>query len=122
VHRDTGSSAFDRYHQLLRAQAPQERLEQANALSKAVRELAVAGLRTRHPDATPEEIRVRLTSSLCVRDLLGRAIGEGSAVRWADDLHQLRVRYSHSDTVRRCPAQSPPVQPGAPPSSPVPQK
>jgi len=76
VHRDTGSAAVDRYHQLLRAQAPHERLEQANALSKAVRELAVAGLRTRHPDATPEEIRVRLTVRLygpvVARRLFGR--------------------------------------------------
>ena len=75
MHRDTGSSAFDRYHQLLRAQAPQERLEQANALSRAVRELAVAGLRTRHPDATPEEIRVRLTVRLYGRSVARRLFG-----------------------------------------------
>jgi hypothetical protein len=75
VHRDTGATAIDRYHQLLRAQAPHERLEQANALSKAVRELAAAGLRTRHPDATPDEIRVRLTVRLYGRDVARRLFG-----------------------------------------------
>ena len=76
MHRDTGSAAVDRYHQLLRAQAPHERLEQANALSKAVRELAVIGLMTRHPDATPEEIRVRLTVRLYGRDVARRLFGQ----------------------------------------------
>ncbi|HEY7373936.1 MAG TPA: hypothetical protein VIF57_17380 [Polyangia bacterium] len=75
MHQDTGSAAVDRYHPLLRAQAPHERLEQANALSKAVRELAVAGLRTRHPDATPEEIRVCLTVRLYGRGLAQRLFG-----------------------------------------------
>jgi hypothetical protein len=75
VHRDTGSAAVDRYHQLLRAQAPYERLEQANALTRAVRELAVAGLRTRHPDATPEEIRLRLTVRLYGREVARRLFG-----------------------------------------------
>jgi hypothetical protein len=72
VRRDTGSAAVDRYHQLLRAQAPHERLEQANALSKAVRELAVAGLRTRHPRATPEEIRLRLYGRGVAQRLFGQ--------------------------------------------------
>ena len=76
MHRDTGFAAVDRYHQLLRAQAPRERLEQANALSKAVRELAVAGLRARHPEATPEEIRVRLTVRLYGRDVARRLFGQ----------------------------------------------
>ena len=75
MHRDTGSAAIDRYHELLRAQAPHERLEQANALTKAVRELAVAGLRTRHPGATPEEIRLRLTVRLYGRDVARRLFG-----------------------------------------------
>ena len=75
MHRDTRAAAVDRYHQLLRAQAPHERLEQANALSKVVRELAIAGLMTRHPDATPEEIRVRLTVRLYGRGVAQRLFG-----------------------------------------------
>lgn len=75
MHRDTRAPAVDRYHQLLRAQAPHERLEQANALSQAVRELAVAGLKTRHPGATPDEIRVRLTVRLYGRAVAQRLFG-----------------------------------------------
>lgn len=74
--RDTGAAAVDRYHELLRAQAPHERLEQANALSQAVRELAVAGLRTRHPDATLDEIRLRLTVRLYGREVARRLFGQ----------------------------------------------
>ena len=76
MHRDTGSAAVDRYHQLLRAQAPHERLEQANALTQAVRELAVAGLRTRHPDADDQEIRLRLVVRLYGRDVARRLFGQ----------------------------------------------
>jgi hypothetical protein len=64
VHGDTSSAAVARHHELLRAQAPHQRLEQTNALIAAVRELALAGLRARHPDASPEELRKRLTVRL----------------------------------------------------------
>jgi hypothetical protein len=53
-----------RYHELLRAQQPWERLRSAVALSAAVRELAEAGLRHRNPAASDEEIRVRLAVRL----------------------------------------------------------
>ena len=68
---DTGGKANSRYHELLRAQAPHERAAQAMSLSAMVRELAIAGIRQRHPDAAEEEVRVRLT----VR-LYGRAAAE----------------------------------------------
>ena len=71
VHRDTAPAATDRYHDLLRAQAPHERLAQALSLSRMVRDLAIAGIRQRHPSASVEEQRVRLT----VR-LYGRAAGQ----------------------------------------------
>jgi hypothetical protein len=76
VHGDTSSAAVARYHELLRAQAPHQRLEQANALIAAVRELAVAGLRARHPDASPEELRKRLTVRLYGREVAARLFGE----------------------------------------------
>jgi hypothetical protein len=60
-----------RYHDLLRAQAPWQRLRTAAALTTAVRTLAEAGLRDRHLSASPDEIRIRLT----VR-LYGRAAAE----------------------------------------------
>jgi hypothetical protein len=68
--RDTSPTADARYHELLRAMTPERRLEAAMRLSRGVRELALAGLRVRHPEADEHELRVRLT----VR-LYGRAAG-----------------------------------------------
>ncbi|MFT3764512.1 MAG: hypothetical protein QM820_03190 [Minicystis sp.] len=68
--RDTSPAADARYHQLLRAMPPERRLAAAMSLSQTVRELALAGLRERHPAADERELVVRLT----VR-LYGRAAG-----------------------------------------------
>ncbi len=68
---DTSRPSNVRYHELLRALAPERRLEAAMGLSRSVRALAEAGIRERHPDATDEEVRTRLT----VR-LYGRAAAE----------------------------------------------
>ena len=65
---DTGAKASRRHHELLRACAPHERLAQSLALTKMVRELAVAGIRSRHPDAEPAEVRIRLAVRLYGRD------------------------------------------------------
>jgi len=69
---DTQPSAFHRYHDLLRAQAPHERLAQSVALTRMVRGLAVAGIRDRHPNATDDEVRVRLAVRLYGRDAARR--------------------------------------------------
>jgi hypothetical protein len=76
VHRDTNAASVTRYHELLRAQAPHQRLEQTNALIAAVRELAVAGIRARHPNASPQELRKRLTVRLYGRQVAARLFGE----------------------------------------------
>jgi hypothetical protein len=68
--RDTSPVADARYHQLLRAMPPERRLEAAMRLSRGVREMALAGIRMRHPQADEHELKVRLT----VR-LYGRAAG-----------------------------------------------
>ena len=73
--RDTTEAASRRYHELLRARAPHERLAQAMALSKMARELAMAGLRARHPDASPAELRVRLAVRLYGRHAATRLFG-----------------------------------------------
>jgi hypothetical protein len=70
VIEDTTAAALDRYHELLRAQAPHQRLAQAMALSRTIRELAIAGIRLRHPGASERELQVRLA----VR-LYGPAVG-----------------------------------------------
>jgi hypothetical protein len=70
VLSDTSPAADARYHQLLCALPPERRLEIAMGLSQTVREMALAGLRLRHPQADEHELNVRLT----VR-LYGRAAG-----------------------------------------------
>jgi hypothetical protein len=73
---DTDEKARHRYHELLRARAPHERLAQAIALTKMVRALAVAGIKERHPDADATEVRVRLTVRLYGRAVAERLFGE----------------------------------------------
>lgn len=73
--QDTHGRALDRYHELLRAQAPHERLAQAMALSKMTRELAVEGIRRRFPDADEHELRVRLAVRLYGRESAVRLFG-----------------------------------------------
>ncbi|MEP7125014.1 MAG: hypothetical protein ABJE95_29055 [Byssovorax sp.] len=61
---DTSPAADARYHELLRALTPERRLEAAMKLSRGVRALAVAGIRERHPAASEDEVRTRLTVRL----------------------------------------------------------
>ena len=44
-------------------------------LSRGVRELALAGIRESHPEATEEELRVRLTVRLYGREAAERLFG-----------------------------------------------
>ncbi len=73
---DTDATADARYHQLLRALPPHARLARALALSRSVRELAIAGIRARHPSATDAEVDIRLTVRLYGRELASRLHGE----------------------------------------------
>jgi hypothetical protein len=68
MDRDTPRQQLERYHALLRDKAPQQRLRAAGALCAAVRSLAGAGLRARHPGASDRELDARL-----VRQLYGEA-------------------------------------------------
>jgi hypothetical protein len=76
VNQDTRPQAAARYHELLRAQSPAARLEQAAALTRAVRQLAEAGIRQRHPQASDAEVRVRLATRLYGRDVARRLFGD----------------------------------------------
>jgi len=73
--RDTSAAASARYHELLRALPPERRLEAAISLSRGVRALAEAGIRERCPDASDEEVRVRLTVRLYGRDAAQKLFG-----------------------------------------------
>jgi hypothetical protein len=76
VLQDTTPAAMARYHELLRAQKPYERLAQAMALTRMVRQLAEAGIRQRHPNATEHDVRVRLTVRLYGRDVALRLFSD----------------------------------------------
>jgi hypothetical protein len=75
VLRDTHPAAAARYHELLRAQAPYRRLAQAVALTRMTRQLALAGIRQRHPGASEEEVRARLICRLYGREVAERLCG-----------------------------------------------
>ncbi len=72
---DTSPQADARYHELLRRMPPERRLEAAMRLSQAVRELAIAGIRQRHPNADDEEVRVRLAVRMYGREQVRRLFG-----------------------------------------------
>lgn len=73
---DTSKEADERYHELLRACAPHERLARADALTRMVRDLAVQGIRMRHPNATAHELQVRLAVRLYGREAAERIYGD----------------------------------------------
>ena len=58
--RDTSPEAWELQLQILRRMTPEERSARACELSRMTRELALAGIRTRYPDASPREVKLRL--------------------------------------------------------------
>ena len=76
MRHDTSPGQDARYHELLRARAPHERLRAAMALSLAVRQLAEAGIRARHPGSAEGEVRVRLAVRLYGRAAAMRLFGD----------------------------------------------
>lgn len=65
--RDTSNEAYRRQIDALRAIAPADRLRIADAMSSEVRALAEAGIRRRHPEASPAEVAERLADLLLGR-------------------------------------------------------
>lgn len=61
---DTSPKAQARYEELLRAQTPAQRLAIAMSLTRAVRTLALAGIRAAHPDASAREVDARLAARM----------------------------------------------------------
>ncbi len=60
---------------LLRQAPPWRKLAMVGQLNQAVRTLALSGLRTRHPEATPQELRRRLADMLLGPDLAAQVYG-----------------------------------------------
>jgi hypothetical protein len=69
---DTSPEARARYYELLRQQAPMERLRTAVLLTQAVRRLAEADILRKNPHASPRELQ---------RDLARRIYGGEVAER-----------------------------------------
>lgn len=76
MDQDTSPEASRRYHELLRAMTPGERMLRAASLSQTVRLLALAGLRQRHPLADEDELRRRLVVRLYGREYAQKVLGE----------------------------------------------
>jgi hypothetical protein len=69
---DTSPEARARHVELLRSKSPAERLAQAASLTEAVRQLALMGIRQRHPGISEVEARVRLVALLYGKELAER--------------------------------------------------
>lgn len=81
MDQDTDPRRRERYFELLRAQSPSDRLRKAGALTRAVRQLAEAGIRQAFPLADEQEVRVRLAERLYGRDVAARLFGPHPALR-----------------------------------------
>ncbi len=63
---DTSAKGTDRYFELLRQAGPAKRLAICDSLTRAVRELAIAGIKASHPGRalTDRELREKLAARL----------------------------------------------------------
>ena len=73
--RDTSARADEVQFELLRAMTPQQRAEIFTALTLAVQDLAMAGLRLQYPNATDDELRLRLAARRLGDDVVRRVWG-----------------------------------------------
>jgi hypothetical protein len=72
---DTTPDAERKQYELLRRLTPEQKLSMAFALTDAMRELTLADLRHRFPDADEEEIRRRFIARVLPRETVIRAYG-----------------------------------------------
>jgi hypothetical protein len=72
---DTSPEIERRQIEAWRRMEPWEKLRVVTELMRATEELAVAGIRERHPDATPREIQLRLGALRIDRETMIRAFG-----------------------------------------------
>jgi hypothetical protein len=76
---DTSATADEVQFAILRSMTPQQKAEIFTGLTLAVQELAMAGLREQFPDASEDELRLRLAARRLGNDLVRRIWG------WAPD-------------------------------------
>jgi len=73
--RDTSPEAERVLIDLLRRAPPWKKFAAIDDTTRAMRELALIGLKERHPRASPEELRRRLAGLLLGEDLAERVFG-----------------------------------------------
>lgn len=73
---DTSPEAWRIYLDLVYRMTPEEKLRRTFELSEAVRALARAGMRERYPDATEQEIFLRVARLIVGPDLFRKAYGD----------------------------------------------
>ncbi len=72
---DTHPDAEEVQLELLRRMPPWRKLELVDGMTQMVYSLVLAGLRERHPQATKEELRLRMATLVLGPDLAARAYG-----------------------------------------------
>jgi hypothetical protein len=73
--RDTSPEAFEVQLRLVRAITPEQKLRQVGELFEAARQIALAGLRERYPNDTPDTQRLRLAALLLGDSLVTKVYG-----------------------------------------------
>jgi hypothetical protein len=76
--RDTSPDVQALLVQRWRGMSAAEKARQVELLTRDALRLALAGIRERHPDASPQQMRFLLAERCLGRDLAGRALGCGS--------------------------------------------
>jgi len=72
---DTSSEVEQLQIEMLRQMPPSRKLAMVGEMTRAVRELALAGLRQRHPHDSPAQIHRRLADQVLGPELAERAYG-----------------------------------------------
>jgi hypothetical protein len=75
LFEDTDPKAEEVLIRLLREMPPWRKLEMVGQMNLAVRQLAIAGLKTRHPNDPPELIRRRLADLMLGPELAEKVYG-----------------------------------------------
>jgi len=73
--RDTTPEARAALIRAIRGLTPEAKMLQVAALTRSAREFAMAGLRARHPSASPEELRRRFAALVLDADLARKVYG-----------------------------------------------
>jgi hypothetical protein len=72
IPNDTSKEAEQVYLKLLREAPPWRKAAMVDSLSRSCQELAAAGIRLRHPNASEREVRMRLAALWLDREVMMR--------------------------------------------------